>query len=122
MIYPGHKKLAKTIPECGIEIGALPFTVGRMSERREPRLVLVPDLLVEERSPFLLSRAHFLIGRESNGIVVRDLGSTHGTLVNGKRLGDRKPDDAARLKTGDNLIQAGGPKSPYVFKIVLPGS
>ncbi|MEM7226016.1 MAG: cyclic nucleotide-binding domain-containing protein [Pseudomonadota bacterium] len=120
MLFPGNRALNATIPNCGMEIGNLPFTVGRMSERREPRLVLVPDLLIEESSPFLLSRAHFLIARESNGIVVRDLGSTHGTLVNGTKLGDRKPDDAARLKAGENRIQAGGAKSPYIFKVVLP--
>ena len=119
MLYPGHRKLNKAIPKCGMEIASLPFTVGRMSERREPRLVLVPDLIIEESSPFLLSRAHFLIARESNGVVVRDLGSTHGTAVNGKRLGDKKPDDAAALKPGTNKIQAGGPKSHYIFKVDL---
>ena len=122
MLFPGHRRLHSTIPDCGMEIASLPFTVGRMSERREPRLVLVPDLLIEESSPFLLSRAHFLITREINGIVVRDLGSTHGTIVNGTKLADRKPDDVARLRTGDNTIQAGGPKSPYLFKVVLPGA
>ena len=122
MLFPGHRRLNSTIPDCGMEIASLPFTVGRMSERREPRLVLVPDLLIEESSPFLLSRAHFLITREINGIVVRDLGSTHGTIVNGTKLADRKPDDVARLRAGDNTIQAGGPKSPYLFKVVLPGA
>ena len=120
MLFPGNRALNSTIPECGMEIASLPFTVGRMSERREPRLVLVPDLLIEESSPFLLSRAHFLITREINGIVVRDLGSTHGTMVNGTKLADHKPDDVARLKTGENTIRAGGPKSPYLFKVVLP--
>ncbi len=57
-----------------------------------------------------ISRAHAAIAwNEVQGFYVEDLGSTNGTLVNGKRR------DRQKLKTGDE-IQIGKLR----FKVVLP--
>jgi transcriptional regulator with PAS, ATPase and Fis domain len=47
-----------------------------------------------------VSRSHFTLTYQKNGWVLKDLGSTNGTRVNGKKV------DEAKIKCGD-LIQAG---------------
>jgi pSer/pThr/pTyr-binding forkhead associated (FHA) protein len=60
----------------------------------------------------LISRQHCLLRVSGHSVMVRDLGSTNGTLVNGKRLVDE-----CALKTGDTL-QLG----PLVFEVVPPSA
>ena len=56
-----------------------PFTIGRGVECD---LVLIQDQV---------SRKHLQIEQEDNNYFVRDLGSTNGTLLNGKELKERQP-------------------------------
>src|SRR5580765_5673512 len=82
---------------------------GWILESAEPQMVLrLPENAVKTigrtaRADFILeaplvSRLHCkLISAASDQLVVEDLGSTNGTLVNGKRV------DRSVLKTGDVL-------------------
>ena len=58
-----------------------------------------------------ISRQHAVLIRDDEGFMVRDLGSTNGTLVNGNRT------DQQRLKSGDS-VQLG----IYIFKFLSAGS
>ncbi len=60
----------------------------------------------------LISRQHCLLVIHGRAVVVRDLGSTNGTLVNGERVIDERS-----LHNGDTL-QLG----PLVLEVVLPES
>ena len=51
---------------------------------------------IPEPQPYRLSRAHFSLMTQDGQIVVRDLGSTLGTIVNDQPLGRDRPSD------GDN--------------------
>ena len=57
-----------------VSLGSLPFTLGRSSDRSLP----LPDPQV--------SRDHALIDRDGDGYYLRDMGSRHGTYVNGMRV------------------------------------
>jgi hypothetical protein len=67
-----------------------------------------------------VSRQHFLVEVNPPDVMVRDLGSKHGTVLNGRRLGGRKAkseDIAADLKDGDR-IEAG--HAAFVVQIEPP--
>lgn len=102
-----------------ISIGQLPFTVGRRHDEHEPPPVIAPDLAVAEAEPHRLSRAHFSLIRDEDTIVVRDLNSTLGTIVNDRPLGRDFPVDSAPLRQGDNRVIAGGAGSPFAFVVTL---
>jgi hypothetical protein len=102
-----------------IRIPRLPFTVGRQHDQHEPSSVITPDLAIAEDAPHRLSRAHFMLIRDDDDILVRDLSSTLGTIVNGQPLGRDFPVDSAPLRKGENSLVAGGDGSPFAFVVTL---
>jgi CRP/FNR family transcriptional regulator, cyclic AMP receptor protein len=102
-----------------IRIPHLPFTVGRQHDQHEPPSVITPDLAIGEEAPHRLSRAHFMLIPDGDDIVVRDLNSTLGTIVNGQPLGRDFPVDSAPLRQGENSLVAGGDGSPFAFVVTL---
>lgn len=66
------------------------------------------DLLLEDTS---VSRQHAELIRQGNGYLIRDLGSTNGTLVNGGRMMEHT------LRSGDT-IKLGS----FIFKFLSAGS
>jgi hypothetical protein len=102
-----------------IRIPRLPFTIGRRHDQNEPSSVITPDLAISEDPPHRLSRAHFMLIRDDDDILVRDLNSTLGTIVNGQPLGHDFPIDSAPLRKGENNVVAGGAGSPFTFVVTL---
>jgi CRP/FNR family cyclic AMP-dependent transcriptional regulator len=102
-----------------IAIAGLPFTVGRQPDEGEAAAPITPDLLIPDPAPYRLSRAHFSLIERGGEIVVRDLASTLGTIVNDRPLGRDFPVDTAPLHPGENTIVAGGKGSPFVFAVVI---
>jgi CRP/FNR family transcriptional regulator, cyclic AMP receptor protein len=102
-----------------IRIPHLPFSVGRQHDQNEPPSVITPDLAIPEDEPHRLSRAHFMLIRDHDEILVRDLNSTLGTIVNGQPLGRDFPVDSAPLRKGENSVVAGGAGSPFAFTVTL---
>ena len=72
-------------PKRRIVVKRLPAMIGRS-----------PDAQVRVSDPWV-SRRHCEIDRDDGALVVRDLGSKHGTFVNGERTG------TAPLLPGDRL-------------------
>jgi CRP/FNR family transcriptional regulator, cyclic AMP receptor protein len=98
-----------------IKVEQFPFIVGRRSRPGEKVPKRVPNLLLDDRDPFRISRQHFMIARVHGGLVVRDLGSALGTLVNGEPIGSNFHTDIAELRPGQNAIVAGGFNSDFAF-------
>jgi hypothetical protein len=98
-----------------VEVALLkPVRLGRMDPLHDvyPEIDLTDDLAIE----LGVSREHACIFRRDNTILVEDLGSTNGTLLNCKRLAPYMPES---LKHGDQL-QLG--KLLVEVNIYLPGS
>jgi len=102
-----------------IEIGHLPYIVGRVPAPGEAEPAQHPDLLLEDVEPFHLSRQHFKLTRSGNQFIVSDLGSKLGTIVNGQAIGHHFMRDTAALQHGENRILAGGIGSPFEFIISI---
>ena len=78
------------------------------------------NLQLEDTRPYRLSRLHFSIQKMAAGnFIVRDLRSALGTQVNDDSLGVNFPKDFTTLRDGDNRVVAGGPQSPFVFRVAV---
>jgi CRP/FNR family cyclic AMP-dependent transcriptional regulator len=102
-----------------IRIPHLPFTVGRAADEHDMASVSPPDLAIPEPEPYRLSRAHFSFIAQGGAVLVRDLHSALGTIVNDQPLGRDFPVDSAPLHKGENTLVAGGKGSPFTFKVTL---
>jgi CRP/FNR family transcriptional regulator, cyclic AMP receptor protein len=100
-----------------VKVATLPYVVGRISAAHETPSARKPDLLLEDEEPFRLSRNHFMLVRQGNEVVIEDLGSTLGSVVNGQAIGHHFARDTAPLRRGDNHILAGGRGSPFEFLV-----
>lgn len=116
-----------------------PFRIGRADEgirRHRPgfcdwrRLLTGPvdaiaennDLSIHEpEPPYEVSRSHLEIGFTDGQPYVRDLGSSLGTHVNGRRIGGGRRIEAVFLGQRENTIVLGNSDSPWRFRLLLPG-
>ncbi len=84
--------LERFVPESSspelIEVGKVPFTIGRSEEC---------DYQIASSR---VSRQHAEIGKAAGAYLLRDLGSTNGTFVNGQKI------DQVRLSEGDLVVIA----------------
>jgi len=109
----------------------LPFRVGRESRgpqglarifRSEQRALAVPrtnELYLRETAEQInVSRQHFQIQWDRDGLLLVDRGSTCGTIVEGKPIGGAGEGGTAPLKDGDVII-VGTAYSPFIFKVRL---
>jgi pSer/pThr/pTyr-binding forkhead associated (FHA) protein len=102
-----------------LRLGRLPFRVGRLPVAGEAQPTEVNDLHLSDTQPFNVSRSHFAIERVPDGVQVRDRGSYVGTIVNGVPVGGHRHVATVPLAVGENEVVAGGPKSPFRFRVVV---
>jgi CRP/FNR family cyclic AMP-dependent transcriptional regulator len=111
--------LRARIGAAPIHVAKLPFLVGRVPIEGNAQPLRRPDLLIEDEAPFRLSRQHFMIARSGDRVLVSDLGSTLGTMVNGRAIGHHFMKDAEPLHRGENHVVAGGWDSPFEFLVSI---
>jgi CRP/FNR family transcriptional regulator, cyclic AMP receptor protein len=116
-IAAGSEALLRLMGATPIEDAKLPFLVGRVPDEGEARPPRRPDLLIDDRVPFRLSRQHFMIARHDDRLLVSDLGSALGTIVNGEAIGHPFLKRSIALRRGENRILAGGRDSPFEFVV-----
>lgn len=117
--FANSPRLAGEMPAAGVVADSFPFTVGRASRRGSRGDSRRANLTFQDERPYRLSRSHFVIERSGTDVVVRDLGSSLGTAVNGDYLGQAFGRDREVLKAGENTVRAGGDASPFCWKVVV---
>lgn len=118
-LKPASSETRAGLSRRGLDITKMPFGVGRKPLRGEqsPRTEIA--LMFPDTKPYNLSRSHFVIERGHNALMIRDVGSQLGTVVNGLRIGIEEPLNAVALHIGENEIIAGGSDSPFRFVIEI---
>ncbi len=96
-----------------ITIERFPFLVGRESSHTSE--TMSPPVALAISDDLQLSRRHFMIDQNDDGIIVRDCGSHNGTIVNSVMLGGSSIGFRAVLVPGENEIIAGTLISPFRF-------
>lgn len=115
VIRPGSPWLARQMQAIKIPAKKLPFVVGS----RNPRFGTTANLGLIDTSPPILSMEHFAIESWQGRLLVRDMGSNRGTVVNGVDLGKQSGTFGQPLENGENEILAGGAGSPFRFLVEL---
>ncbi|MEW6616225.1 MAG: HD domain-containing phosphohydrolase [Thermodesulfobacteriota bacterium] len=92
-----------------------PHTIGRYSPSKG-FIYKGADLIINERSPYRISRQHLSIERRGDQIILVDKNSKFGSLVNntllGKNVGGK---EETSLRYGQNEVILGGQNSPFAF-------
>lgn len=118
-ICADSQRLREHLPSGGLAVERLPFAIGRTPTDRESRPSVNIALPLDESPPYRLSRAHFCLDWQDEGICVRDLGSKLGTRVNGASIGLDFGRDSEPLVWGENSVVAGGANSGFTFRIIV---
>ncbi|MEM9683457.1 MAG: cyclic nucleotide-binding domain-containing protein [Pseudomonadota bacterium] len=116
-IRGGTYALKLYIGTAPIDVPKMPYTVGRVPEKRQEDSSPEPDLGILDPSPYRLSPAHFVLFEDYGKIFIRDCNSEYGTVVNDRNLGRDFAVDQVALRAGENTVIAGGDGSPYKFLI-----
>ena len=107
--------IIRQIGKDSMTIDMFPFLIGRQSSRTSEAMGPPVSLAISDNQPFQLSRRHFMIDQDEDGIIVRDCGSHNGTIVNGALLGGGSIGFRTVLVPGENEIIAGTLISPFQF-------
>jgi hypothetical protein len=118
-LLPGSPAVESQIGHDGLPVAALPFRVGRRVLPGEHTRIDAVELSLQAGETFHLAAQHFAIEGRDGQLVVRDLGSPLGTLVNDTRVAEFEEGLTAPLRFGANEIQAGGSESRYRFTLLV---
>jgi HD-GYP domain-containing protein (c-di-GMP phosphodiesterase class II) len=112
---------AKNLSGRGMTIRYFPFHIGRMGSNSTSSGE-EPDLFLEDRRPYHISRLHITLERRGKEILLIDRNSRSGSMVDNIPLGGRL--GGARelaLSPGKHEIRLGGKSSPFSFTLdVVP--
>jgi hypothetical protein len=120
-LLPGSPAVESQIGDDGVVIEKLPFRVGRRAIAGDPSTQGSAELLLRTTKAFEMAPQHFVIEEEHGRLLIRDLGSVLGTLVNGIRIAQFEESDSVPLKMGVTEIQVGGLDSSIQFNLAVKG-
>ncbi|MCJ9429193.1 cyclic nucleotide-binding domain-containing protein [Kordiimonas marina] len=103
-----------------VELKEYPFTVGNIHNTEKHAVISATGLKIPLPSAPELADNHFEIIKREGELWVRDLGSQHGTMVNGEKLSKYTMKATSKLKPGQNVTIAGSAESPVRFIITVP--
>jgi CRP/FNR family transcriptional regulator, cyclic AMP receptor protein len=116
-IHPLTRLAASMLPRDGIWIQKFPFRIGRSAKEFEANPPEANDLCLNDRSPYNVSRNHAIIEIEDGEVILKDRGSSLGTVVNEHQIGGNSYDHEIPLDEGDNTVILGGFMSKFQFRI-----
>ena len=118
-LTPKSKETLKAGAPASITIDRLPYRIGRRQSTEGADILCSNDLPLYDKFPYQISRNHCSIERLGSAIVVRDRGSTLGTLLNGQPIGTEAEHMTLPLSQGENHLTLGAEGSSFQFTILL---
>jgi CRP-like cAMP-binding protein len=118
-LLPGSELLANQYGMRPVDVRHLPFQVGNRYGGETIPIASTRACCIPARGSVSLAAPHFAIMQRDGRIGVRDLGSATGTMVNGTAISRTSLTVFVPLRRGDNEVIAGGPASPFRFRIQL---
>ena len=116
-LRPSRPELIQAGVPDSISVARLPYRIGRRQAGEGADILSANDLALSDRYPYQISRNHCVIERLDSSIVVRDRGSTLGTIVNGKVLGTESEQISVPLNPGTNQLILGTEAGPFHFSL-----
>lgn len=121
VISPDSPAVSATAKTSEVPLSHLPFRIGGFHKDSEVSKITKGNHMniASEGPPLLVSLNHCEIIQQDGNLYVLDLGSRHGTIVNGKAIGRGKGFYKAPLQKGENIVILGEKKtSPYQLKVI----
>ncbi|HPA19748.1 MAG TPA: cyclic nucleotide-binding domain-containing protein [Verrucomicrobiae bacterium] len=103
----------RTAGEPGTLVPKFPFRIGRASQGGYFNVLFPNDYTIQDSEPYQVSPHQCSIESHGGVVVLRDRGSRHGTIVNGKAIGSEFDHSDTDLHIGDNEIILGKKDSPH---------
>lgn len=103
--------------EPGVLVPKFPFRIGRATQGGYFNVLFPNDYTVQDKEPYHVSPHQCSVERHGGVIVLRDRGSRHGTIVNGKSLGAEHERSDIDLHVGDNEVILGKKDSPHRLRV-----
>lgn len=100
-----------------ILLDRLPFRIGRRQGGEGADILSANDLSLRDQYPYQISRNHCAIERIGSELVIRDRGSTLGTILNGQPIGTESEHMVLPLQPGANKLVLGAEDSAFQFNI-----
>ena len=116
-IHPLTRLAASMLPRDGMWIQKFPFRIGRSAKEFEAAPPDQNDLWLKDRSPYNVSRNHAIIEMEEGEVILKDCGSSLGTIVNEHHIGGISYDHEIPLDEGENIVIFGGFMSKFQIRI-----
>ena len=102
-----------------VTIQNFPFHIGNTRTPGEIAQLSELSLMLPLPSAPDLDAKHFEIIKRGNDVVVRDMGTKNGTVINGETVRKFSNKVEATLEPGENIISTGGMKSKVTFVVHL---
>lgn len=118
-IRPDSDELLDQMSHEGVDVLFLPFNIGREAGHGERPSRTPIHLRLEDSKPYNMSRHHMAIEAGAHALMIRDVGSQLGSMVNGARIGIEEPANVANLRPGENVVWAGGLHTPFRFVVTV---
>lgn len=118
LLLPQSSAAARSVSRYGLMIRSFPFRIGRYSERAAEEHLERPELVLEDRQPYVLSRKHLIIElTEAGEVCLRDQGSRLGFVVDGHQLGTNSEHQQVVLKPGGYTLVLGSER--FQFDLII---
>jgi hypothetical protein len=117
ILMPNHERLIAEFGVVSANVRYLPFQVGNRFGGETRPITSTSNLSIPAHGEVDLAAPHFEILRRDGRLGVRDLGSLHGTIVNGIVISRTSGDSFVPLHIGDNDVIAGRANSPFRFRL-----
>lgn len=118
-LLPDSQLMREQIGGNGVVVSKLPYRVGRRATPVKSTTAKPTGLSLMAQASDRMSPEHFAIENIGGFLMVHDLGSHLGTLVNGEPVTRLEGEAMAPLGFGENEVVAGGVDSPFRFRLLV---